>query len=151
MQEGSIRVEQSILVNVIFSRGKASPALLLCFLVCLASADPSRGIFNLSVFDSRLGLVSRTSLHVYLAQVFLSSAAPPVRFPNVYGIDIPTKSELVAHNRTPEQVCELAFISGGNAGTRGCLESDTTSCTAFARSLLAVQAAQNSLARILMV
>ncbi|CAM9469217.1 unnamed protein product [Laminaria digitata] len=37
-------------------------------------------------------------------KVYLTSAAPPVRFPNVYGIDIPTKTELVAYNRTPEQV-----------------------------------------------
>ncbi|CAN0075733.1 unnamed protein product [Ectocarpus sp. 12 AP-2014] len=39
-------------------------------------------------------------------KVYLTSAAPPVRFPNVYGIDIPTKTELVAHNRTSEQVAE---------------------------------------------
>lgn len=37
------------------------------------------------------------------AQVYLASAAPPVRFPNVYGIDIPTQAELVAYNRTSEQ------------------------------------------------
>ena len=33
-------------------------------------------------------------------KVYLASAAPPVRFPNVYGIDMPTKDELVAHGRT---------------------------------------------------
>ena len=37
-------------------------------------------------------------------KVYLASAAPPVRFPNVYGIDMPTQDELVAHNRTAEQV-----------------------------------------------
>src|SRR6185312_12570009 len=31
-------------------------------------------------------------------KVFLASAAPPVRYPNVYGIDMPTKDELVAHD-----------------------------------------------------
>jgi amidophosphoribosyltransferase len=30
----------------------------------------------------------------------MASAAPPVRFPNVYGIDMPTSDELVAHGRT---------------------------------------------------
>ncbi|OUM01011.1 amidophosphoribosyltransferase [Variovorax sp. JS1663] len=40
-------------------------------------------------------------------KVYLASAAPPVRFPNVYGIDMPTKDELVAHDRTIEQVREL--------------------------------------------
>jgi amidophosphoribosyltransferase len=39
-------------------------------------------------------------------KVYLASAAPPVRFPNVYGIDMPTSSELVAHDRTVEQVRE---------------------------------------------
>jgi amidophosphoribosyltransferase len=37
-------------------------------------------------------------------KVFLASAAPPVRFPNVYGIDMPTPNELVAHDRTVEEV-----------------------------------------------
>lgn len=37
-------------------------------------------------------------------KVYLASAAPPVRFPNVYGIDMPTPSELVAHGRTVEEV-----------------------------------------------
>ena len=40
-------------------------------------------------------------------KVYMASAAPPVRFPNVYGIDMPTKDELVAHNRTNEQIREL--------------------------------------------
>ncbi|OIQ79521.1 amidophosphoribosyltransferase [mine drainage metagenome] len=37
-------------------------------------------------------------------KVYMASAAPPVRFPNVYGIDMPTPQELVAHNRTVEQI-----------------------------------------------
>jgi amidophosphoribosyltransferase len=37
-------------------------------------------------------------------KVFFASAAPPVRFPNVYGIDMPTRSELIAAHRTEEQV-----------------------------------------------
>jgi amidophosphoribosyltransferase len=32
-------------------------------------------------------------------KVYLASAAPPVRFPNVYGIDMPSPDEFVAHNR----------------------------------------------------
>jgi amidophosphoribosyltransferase len=39
------------------------------------------------------------------AKVFFASAAPPVRWPNVYGIDMPTRSELIAANRSEEQVC----------------------------------------------
>jgi amidophosphoribosyltransferase len=40
-------------------------------------------------------------------KVYMASAAPPVRFPNVYGIDMPTASELVAHGRTVEEVREI--------------------------------------------
>ncbi|MFZ4622914.1 MAG: amidophosphoribosyltransferase [Rhodoferax sp.] len=40
-------------------------------------------------------------------RVYMTSAAPPVRFPNVYGIDMPTSQELVAHNRTVEQIREI--------------------------------------------
>ena len=40
-------------------------------------------------------------------KVYLASAAPPVRFPNVYGIDMPTSSELVAADRTVEEVRQL--------------------------------------------
>ena len=40
-------------------------------------------------------------------KVYLASAAPPVRYPNVYGIDMPTPSELVAHGRTIEEVREV--------------------------------------------
>jgi amidophosphoribosyltransferase len=37
-------------------------------------------------------------------KVFMASAAPPVRYPNVYGIDMPTSEELIAHNRTMEEI-----------------------------------------------
>ena len=37
-------------------------------------------------------------------KVYLASAAPPVRHPNVYGIDMPTREELVAHGRSVEEV-----------------------------------------------
>ncbi len=38
------------------------------------------------------------------ARVYMASAAPPVRYPNVYGIDMPTKDELIAHNRSIEEI-----------------------------------------------
>ncbi|MEY3875546.1 MAG: hypothetical protein RIR50_717 [Pseudomonadota bacterium] len=40
-------------------------------------------------------------------KVIFASAAPPVRFPNVYGIDMPTRSELVAYGRTHEEITKL--------------------------------------------
>jgi amidophosphoribosyltransferase len=39
-------------------------------------------------------------------KVYFASAAPPVRYPNVYGIDMPAARELIAHGRTEQQVCE---------------------------------------------
>ncbi len=39
-------------------------------------------------------------------KVYFASAAPPVRYPNVYGIDMPAAHELIAHDRTELEVCE---------------------------------------------
>ena len=39
-------------------------------------------------------------------KVYFASAAPPVRYSNVYGIDIPTRSELIAHNRNEVEIAE---------------------------------------------
>ncbi len=37
-------------------------------------------------------------------KVFMASAAPPVRYPNVYGIDMPTREELIASDRSIEEI-----------------------------------------------
>ncbi|MEL0104433.1 MAG: amidophosphoribosyltransferase [Methylophilaceae bacterium] len=39
-------------------------------------------------------------------KVYLASAAPPVKYPNVYGIDMPTRHELIAHDKTEAQIKE---------------------------------------------
>jgi amidophosphoribosyltransferase len=39
-------------------------------------------------------------------KVYIASAAPPVRYPNVYGIDMPASHELVAHGRSEEEIAE---------------------------------------------
>jgi amidophosphoribosyltransferase len=39
-------------------------------------------------------------------RVYFASAAPPVRYPNVYGIDMPNASELLAYNRDEQQISE---------------------------------------------
>jgi amidophosphoribosyltransferase len=45
-------------------------------------------------------------------KVYFASAAPPVRYPNVYGIDMPAATELVAHGRTEEEVCDWIGADG---------------------------------------
>jgi amidophosphoribosyltransferase len=45
-------------------------------------------------------------------KVFFASAAPPVRFPNVYGIDMPTQSELIATGRSDEEIARTIGADG---------------------------------------
>lgn len=52
-------------------------------------------------------------------KVYFASAAPPVRYPNVYGIDMPTQEELIAHGRTEVEVaaylaCDRLFYQDLN-------------------------------------
>ncbi len=43
-------------------------------------------------------------------KVTFTSAAPPVRFPHVYGINMPTRKELIAHNRTTQEIASKLLI-----------------------------------------
>ena len=40
-------------------------------------------------------------------KVYLASAAPPVRYPNIYGIDMPAAEELIAHGRSEDEIQTL--------------------------------------------
>jgi len=74
-------------------------------------------------------------------KVYFASAAPPVRYPNVYGIDIPTSTELVAYNRTEEEVAGVigadwliyqdveALVDAARAGNPEITEFDTSCFT----------------------
>jgi amidophosphoribosyltransferase len=72
-------------------------------------------------------------------KVYLASAAPPVRYPNVYGIDMPSADELVAHGRTEDEVqqilgCDwliyqdLADLEEAVAGPKGRVTRFDSSC-----------------------
>ena len=41
------------------------------------------------------------------SKVYMASAAPPVRHPNVYGIDMPSREELIAHGRSVQDICRF--------------------------------------------
>lgn len=45
-------------------------------------------------------------------KIYLASAAPEVRHPNVYGIDMPSVNELIAYNRSVEEIAELIGVDG---------------------------------------
>jgi amidophosphoribosyltransferase len=72
------------------------------------------------------------------AQVYFASASPPVRFSNVYGIDMPTRDELIANGRTDEEIareigCDAliyqdldAMVEVVRAGNPAILDFDTS-------------------------
>jgi amidophosphoribosyltransferase len=74
-------------------------------------------------------------------RVYVASAAPPVRYPNVYGIDMPTASELIANNCTVEEVAETIgadwlvyqdienLISSAHKGNKKITKFDTSCFT----------------------
>jgi len=71
-------------------------------------------------------------------KVYFASAAPPVRYPNVYGIDMPSVQELLAHNRTTEEITQIIGADWliyqdledliACARKKGCIKQFDTSC-----------------------
>ena len=57
------------------------------------------------------GTTSRQIIHLAreagARRVYFASAAPPVKYPNVYGIDMPAASELIANGRSVDEICRL--------------------------------------------
>ncbi len=56
------------------------------------------------------GQIVRQAREAGANKVFMAVAAPPVRYPNVYGIDMPASHELLAFNRTEEQIAERVGV-----------------------------------------
>jgi len=46
------------------------------------------------------------------AKVYMASAAPPVRYANVYGINMPTRGELIANDRNEAEICREIGADG---------------------------------------
>ncbi|EGG10006.1 uncharacterized protein MELLADRAFT_95122 [Melampsora larici-populina 98AG31] len=64
--------------------------------------------------------------------VIMASCAPPIRFPNVFGIDMPSRKELVAHNRTED---EIAHEIGADKVVFQTLDHLINSCGKFNKSI----------------
>jgi amidophosphoribosyltransferase len=45
-------------------------------------------------------------------KVYFASAAPEIRFPNVYGIDMPSANELIGHGRESIEICDMIKADG---------------------------------------
>ena len=39
-------------------------------------------------------------------KVYFASASPPIKYPNIYGIDMPSKNDLIANGKNTEEVCD---------------------------------------------
>ena len=61
-------------------------------------------------------------------KVYLASAAPPVRYANVYGIDMPTRAELIASDRSEDEIC-------AEIGADGLIYQDLDDLKASVRAL----------------
>lgn len=76
-------------------------------------------------------------------KVYFASAAPPVRYPNVYGIDMPSSEELIAHNRSEDEIARLIgadrliyqdledLVEAARAGNPAVAEFDTSCFTGY--------------------
>lgn len=90
-------------------------------------------------------------------KVYMASAAPGVRYPNVYGIDMPSATELIAHGRTDDEVGEIIgadwiiyqdledLIS---SGTEGSEEVKRFECSVFDGNYITGDVDKNYLDRI---
>jgi amidophosphoribosyltransferase len=71
-------------------------------------------------------------------RVYFASSAPPVRFPNVYGIDMPTRAELIAALRTDEEIRRVigadALIYQDIEDLKRAVRSDSTHLDGFEAS-----------------
>jgi len=100
-------------------------------------------------------------------RVYFASAAPPVRYPNVYGIDMPAARELLAHNRSIDEIRQtigademiyqslddlVAAVKEGNTGIQGfdcsCFDGRYVTGDITADYLLDLEAQRNDQARV---
>lgn len=62
-------------------------------------------------------------------KVYFCSAAPPIRYPNIYGIDIPTRKELIAYEREEDEIAALIGCDWVMYQDLNDLEDSVTACS----------------------
>ena len=72
-------------------------------------------------------------------KVYFASAAPEIRFPNVYGIDMPSANELIAYGREVDDICQSIKADGliyqGIEDLRAAVSAENTTITQFEMSV----------------
>lgn len=58
------------------------------------------------------GQIAQMAREAGANKVYFASAAPPVSFPNVYGIDMPAREELIAHGRSEDEIAHIIGCDG---------------------------------------
>ena len=88
--------------------GDVSKLWLRLLRVCQGPALP--GLVGVAASRLRHWCVHSIDRGAACAQVYLCSASPPVRFPNVYGVDMPTRREFVAYNLEEDEIRQVPYV-----------------------------------------
>ena len=119
-KESEINIQQQILVKKKYNFGNATLVIAIPddWIDVQTLADLEEIAFefkdkNVLLVDDSIvrGTTSREIVEmarsVGAKKVYFASAAPPIRFQNVYGIDMAATAELIAHQRSEEQIAEF--------------------------------------------
>lgn len=84
------------------------------------------------VRGTTLGVLIEMLKEAGAAEVHVRISSPPVRFPNFYGINMPSQAELIAHGRTIEEICQvIGADSLGYLSVEGMLQATRRSPESF--------------------
>jgi len=88
------------------------------------------------VRGTTLGVLVAMLREAGASEVHVRISSPPVLYPNFYGINMPSQSELIAHGRTVNDVCEkIGADSLGYLSVEGMLEATGQSANTFDTSV----------------
>lgn len=84
--------------NVLIVDGKRASNLWSCIVLIIVSDSIVRGTTSKEIIQMAKDVGAK--------KVIVASCAPPIRYSNVYGIDMPSRFELVAHGRTTDEIAQ---------------------------------------------